>query len=80
MVISCQNWSIETGFTNARHIQSDTDLDNIREEPAFKELLKELIKRDKGNMLEWLDDYDKALAKAKEEGKYVLIFFTAGSG
>ena len=61
-------------------MQQDTDLDNIREMEEFKELIKELMKRDKRNMLVWLEDYDEALKKAKEEEKYVFVFFTAVSG
>ena len=42
--------SVKAGFTNAGHMQTDTDLDNIREMEKFKELIKELMKRDKRNM------------------------------
>ena len=71
--------SIKAGFTNVGHIQQDSDLDNIRNEEKYKELIKKLIERDKGNMIVWMDDYKEALNKAKEEGKYVIVFFTAGS-
>jgi tetratricopeptide (TPR) repeat protein len=42
--------SIKAGFTNAGHIQKDSDLDNIRNEEKYKELIKKLIESDKGNM------------------------------
>jgi tetratricopeptide (TPR) repeat protein len=42
--------SIKAGFTNAGHIQQDSDLDNIRNEEKYKELIKKLIERDKRNM------------------------------
>lgn len=37
--------SIEAGYTNYRHIESDSDLDNIREEEGYKKLLRKLIRR-----------------------------------
>ncbi len=42
--------SIKAGFTNAGHIQQDSDLDNIRNEEKYKELIKKLIQGDKRNM------------------------------
>ena len=42
--------SIKAGFTNVGHIQEDSDLDNIRNEEKYKELIKKLIERDKRNM------------------------------
>jgi len=68
--------SIKAGFTNVRHIQQDGDLDNIRNEEKYKELVKELMKKDKGNMLEWESDYDTACRKAEEQGKNMLVYFT----
>lgn len=32
--------SIKNGFRNFRHMERDTDLDNIRNEPEYKELIK----------------------------------------
>lgn len=37
--------SIELGFSDAEHIKKDKDLDNIRDMPAFKEMLSELEKK-----------------------------------
>ncbi|GAI31139.1 unnamed protein product, partial [marine sediment metagenome] len=42
--------SVKAGYTNAGHMQTDTDLDNIREMEEFKKLIQEMLKRDKRNM------------------------------
>jgi tetratricopeptide (TPR) repeat protein len=77
--LECLEKSIKAGYTDVGHMQEDSDLDNIRSEEKYKELVKKLIERDKGNMVVWMSDYNEALKKAKEEGKYVIAFFTAGS-
>ena len=42
--------AVKAGFTNVGHIEKDTDLDNIREEEAYKKLIEQMKKGDKRNM------------------------------
>jgi tetratricopeptide (TPR) repeat protein len=71
--------AVKAGFTDVPHMKQDKDLDNIREEEAFKKLIEELIKSSKENMLAWTGDYDDALKKAKEQKKYIFINFSGSS-
>lgn len=52
--------SIKAGFTNAGHMEQDTDLDNIRDTDKYKELIKELSKKSKGTMFDFETDHDAA--------------------
>ncbi len=75
--------AIKSGYRDFEHMENDSDLDNIRNEPGYKKLVGkkgQIIRSSKklagkcGSEINWLKNFDEAKKQAAAAGKIIFCY------
>jgi tetratricopeptide (TPR) repeat protein len=73
LAVAALRQAVARGYKDLKRLTADEDLAPLRPRRDFKDLLADLEKKRK--VLRWLDDVDEARARARKEGKDLLLWF-----